>query len=197
VLLVIAVVVGLTAGLIRAYVKKRRLVIPDIVAEWLVPAAFIPQGLCFFLPLTRSHIPNNVVAVILIVTQMMLLIFALLNRKQPGFWALGLGVALNTLVISANRGWMPISPETLFRLNPDATEVQWIIGQRLGVNSKDIVLHYDSMVFPALSDRIILSPFLPSRLAYSLGDIFIAWGAFGLLWSVGKKSLRCKDEVNT
>lgn len=195
-LLVIAVVAGLTAGLIRAYVNKRQLVIPNIVAGWLVPAAFIPQGLCFFLPLTRSRIPNNVVAVLLVISQVMLLVFALMNRKQPGFWALGLGVALNTLVISANSGWMPISPETLFRLNPGATEYTWIIGQRLGV-SKDIVLPYDSMVFPILSDRIVLPPFLSSRLAYSLGDIFIAWGAFGLLWSVGKKSLRSEDEVYT
>ncbi len=194
-LLVIAVVAGLTAGLVRAYVKKRQLVIPDIIAGWLVPTAFIPQGLCFFIPFTRSRIPNNVVAVILIITQLMLLVFALLNRKQPGFWALGLGVALNTLVISANRGWMPISPATLFRLNPEITETTWTIGQRLGV-SKDIILHDNRMVFPALSDRIVLPPFLHSHLAYSLGDIFIAWGAFGLLWSVGKKSLGSKYEVN-
>ena len=81
------------------------------------------SGIMFFLPLTRSRIPDNVVAVILIITQLMLLVFACLNRKQPGFWALGLGVALNTLVISANSGWMPISPETLFRLNPDVSQL--------------------------------------------------------------------------
>jgi len=194
VVLIIAVVSGLIAGLIHAYVKKYQLVVPDIVAGWLVPAAFIPQGLCFFLPATRTRIPNNVVAVILIVSQLMLLVFAWLNRKQRGFWALGLGVAFNALVISANGGWMPISPETLLRLNPDASQHTWIIGQRLGV-SKDVVLPYERMVFPMLSDRIILPPFLSDHLAYSLGDLFIAWGAFWLLWSVGKNSLRNEDEV--
>ena len=89
---------------------------------------------------------------------------------------------------------MPISPETLFRLNPDVSQHTWVVGQRLGV-SKDIVLPFDSMVLPMLSDRIVLIPLLSKGLAYSIGDMFIALGAFLLLLSVGDKSLRDEDEV--
>jgi hypothetical protein len=194
VILTIAVIGGLTGGLIHAYVKKRQLIIPQIGAGWLILAAFIPQLLCFFLPVTRTRIPHNMVAAILIISQLMLVVFAWLNRKQFGFWALGVGVALNALVILANGGWMPISPETLLRLNPAADPQTWMIGQRLGV-SKDIILSFDSMIFPLLSDRIVLPPFIPSRLAYSLGDIFIACGAGLFLWSVGSTPHSNEDEV--
>ena len=195
-ILTIAVVSGLISGLIHAYVKKRQLVIPYFQAGWLVPAAFIPQALCFFLPVTRTRISDNVVSILLTVSQLMLLVFAWLNLKQRGFLALGLGVVLNVLVITANGGWMPISPETLLRLNPSVGQPNWVVGQRLGV-SKDIVLPYGSMIFPLLSDRIVFPPLLSKGLAYSIGDIFIALGAFQLLFSISCTSLRKEGEVYT
>ena len=195
-ILTIAVVSGLISGLIHAYVKKRRLVIPDFKAGWLVPVAFIPQALCFFLPVTRTRIPDDVVAILLIISQLMLLVFAWLNLNQRGFLALGLGVVLNVLVITANGGWMPISPETLINLNPNSGLHNWVVGQRLGV-SKDIVLPYGRMIFPLLSDRIVFPPLLSKGLAYSIGDIFIGLGAFQLLFSISCKSLRNEGEVYT
>lgn len=195
-ILTIAVVSGLISGLIHAYLRKRQLVIPQLTAGWLVPAAFIPQALCFFLPVTRTRIPDNIVAILLVISQVMLLVFAWLNLKQRGFLALGLGVVLNVLVITANGGWMPISPTTLLQLNPYANQHNWVIGQRLGV-SKDIVLPFDHMIFPLLSDRIVLPPLLSKGLAYSIGDVFIALGAFQLLFSVSCKSLRKEGEVYT
>ena len=193
-ILTLAVIAGIALGVIKTIVHQRQLVTPQIVMGWLVPVAFVPQAVSFFLPVTRTRIPDNIVAVLLIVSQFMLLVFSWLNRGQRGFWALGLGVALNALVITANGGWMPISPETLFRLNPDVSQHTWVVGQRLGV-SKDIVLPFDSMVLPMLSDRIVLIPLLSKGLAYSIGDMFIALGAFLLLLSVGDKSLRDEDEV--
>ncbi|MDF1515730.1 MAG: DUF5317 domain-containing protein [Anaerolineae bacterium] len=159
-----------------------------------MPAAFIPQVLSFFLPLTRTRIPDSAVALSLIVSQLMLLAFVWLNRKQRGFWALGLGLALNFLVIAANGGWMPISPQTLLRLHPEMHLDNWTIGERLGA-SKDIVLPFSSMALPMLADRIVFPPFFSRGLAYSLGDMFIALGAFLLLFSVGDPSLLGEDEV--
>ncbi len=193
--LTIAVFSGLVGGLVQAYVRKRQLAIPSYQAGWLVPAAFIPQALCFFIPVTRTRIPDNVVAVVLVVSQLMLLLFAWLNLKQRGFLALGLGLVMNVLVISANGGWMPISPEILREMYPDVSQYSWIVGQRLGV-SKDIILPYGSMAFPFLSDRILLPRPLSNGLAYSIGDIFIALGAFQLLFSVGSNSLRNEGEIN-
>jgi hypothetical protein len=126
-----------------------------------------------------------------VISQLMLLFFSWLNLKQRGFLALAIGVVLNVLVITGNGGWMPISPATLQKLNPDSNQQNWVIGQRLGV-SKDIVLPFEKMIFPLLSDRIVLPSFLSNGLAYSIGDVFIAWGAFQLLFSISCRSL-CRE----
>jgi hypothetical protein len=165
-------------------------------AGWLVPVAFVPQALSFYLPETRTRIPDNIVAVMFVTSQLMLLAFAWLNLKQRGFLALAIGVVLNVLVITGNGGWMPISPTTLQKLNPDDNQQNWAIGQRLGV-SKDIVLPYENMIFPLLSDRIVLPSFLSNGLAYSIGDVFIALGAFQLLFSISCRSLSREGEVYT
>jgi hypothetical protein len=194
-LLTIAVVSGFIGGLLRAFISKRPIVIPYFQAGWLVPAAFIPQALCFYLPVTRTRIPDNLAAILLIISQLMLLFFAWLNFNQRGFLMLGLGVILNVLVVTTNGGWMPISPDILLLLNPHSSQQNWVVGQRLGM-SKDIVLPFDRMIFPLLSDRIVLPPLLSQGLAYSIGDIFIALGAFQLMYSISCKSLRNESEVN-
>jgi hypothetical protein len=90
---------------------------------------------------------------------------------------LGLGLTLNLLVISLNGGLMPISPEMVgrFELRPDS----WEIGSRLG-SGKDIVLPIAETRLWILSDRFFLP--MPSWAAYpvafSLGDVLIAIGAF-------------------
>lgn len=160
----------------------------------MVPAAFLPQALCFYIPATSTRIPDSITSILLVASQLMLLVFTWLNLNQRGFLALGLGTLLNVLVITANGGWMPISPETLACLHGDAPQMTWVIGERLGV-SKDIVLPYANMIFPLLSDRIILPPLLSQGLAYSLGDIFIALGAFQLLFSISWITLHREKEA--
>jgi hypothetical protein len=120
----------------------------------------------------------------------MLLTFALFNRDKPGFLALGLGVALNLAVITLNGGMMPISPETATRLVQDARPDLWEFGQRLGT-SKDVVLPVASTRLWWLSDRLLLPTWLPFRVAFSLGDVFIAGGAFWLFWRSARPMHRC------
>jgi hypothetical protein len=77
-------------------------------------------------------VSDDVAAAVLVGSQVLLLVFAWLNREQPGFWLLGLGLACNLLVITLNRGLMPISPEIVTQLKSGAATRTWQVGHRLG-----------------------------------------------------------------
>ncbi len=127
------------------------------------------------------------VAVGLVVSQLLLLLFVWANRRLPGFWLLGLGLALNLLVILLNGGLMPIAPETVTYLFPEIPAEKWEPGQRLGT-TKDVVLPRELTRLWFLSDWLVTPKWMPYRMAFSPGDVLIAWGAFWLLWSLGGKN---------
>lgn len=184
-ILLYAILVGLLAGLVRAWLTGRVLRFPELRLIWLAPAAYLPQYLAFQFAPTRRLVPDDLAAFILVGTQLLLLGFVWVNRQRPGFWLLGLGLVLNLLVIAVNGGFMPISPETVARLAPDAPQGAWSIGERLG-STKDIVLPAENIRLEWLSDRFLMGAGLRgNRVAFSLGDVSIAVGAFWLLWTVG------------
>jgi hypothetical protein len=149
---------------------------------WLVPIAFLPQWLAFNLPVTRRLTTENAAIAALVSSQALLLVFAWYNRRQPGFWALGTGLALNLTVIALNGGLMPVSPEVVAELLPDAPTDAWQGGERVGWNT---VLPVADTRLWWLSDFLLLPAWFPFRKALSIGDILIAVGAFWYLWALG------------
>jgi hypothetical protein len=194
-ILVVAVLVGLTAGLCRAWVGKREYRIFELKYPVLVLVAFIPQYFAFFAPKTRELLSNNLVAILLMSSLIILFGFSILNIQKPGFWPISFGFLLNFLVIALNSGFMPISPATVNKLNP-GSELTWMIGQRFGF-SKDIILSPEMTKLAFLSDRFTITNVLGYNVAFSLGDTFIALGVILLLWMLGGKSkLKTKEIIN-
>jgi hypothetical protein len=177
-----AIAAGLLAGLARAKYRNGHLKNPDLRLVWLVPIAFLPQWLAFNLSVTRRLATDRSAAATLISSQALLLVFAWFNRKQPGFWALGAGLALNLTAIALNGGLMPVSPEVVAELLPDSPSVTWQIGERVGWN---IVLPITDTRLWWLSDHLLLPAWFPGRKALSIGDVLIAAGAFWYLWALG------------
>jgi hypothetical protein len=181
-ILLLAIVAGLLAGLARARHRNQRPRSLNLSLVWLVAIAFLPQWLAFYLPVTRRLTTDNLAAAALVSSQALLLVFAWLNRNQPGFWALGIGLALNLLVIVLNGGLMPVSPEVVAQLLPDTPPDTWQIGERVGWS---VVLPVSATRLWWLSDQLLMPAWFPYRKALSVGDVFIAGGAFWLLWTLG------------
>lgn len=187
-----AVAAGAVAGWARARTRGHPYQAPELQLVWLVLLAVIPQLFAFHIQRTADAIPDHIASIILVSSQCALLIFVVANLDKPGFWALGIGLGLNLLVILANGGWMPISPQTASEMYPEVPDEYWTSGERFGT-SKDLLIPFQEMRLGWLADRFRLPDWSPRQVAFSLGDIFIAMGAFWLLW-IGEHQ---KEQENT
>jgi hypothetical protein len=180
-ILLTAILAGLLAGLLRARWTGKTWQPPELHHGWFALLAFLPQFFAFYLPASREYFSAPLAAGCLVGSQVGLLLFCWLNRKLPGIPILAFGLFLNLLVISANGGFMPLSTQAAARLIPEHILQDIKIGSRLGASSKDILLPFNAMVFPWLSDRLLPPAWFPYQFAFSIGDIFIGLGAFLLL----------------
>lgn len=180
-ILLAALLLGLLAGAALARGLKRPYRLPDPGHLWLVPAAFVPQLLVVYLPGGRAMEPVSAAAFALPFSLVVFLTFVWLNRRIPGMPVVLVGLVLNLLVITANGGWMPVSPETASQLPGGAPPSEATPGIRVG--DKDILLRAEDTRLELLADRFLLPEWLGYRAAYSLGDVFAAAGAFWLLAS--------------
>lgn len=178
-ILLSALLLGLLAGWGWAGWHKRPYRAPDLKLTWLAVAAFLPQLVVIYLPAGRNVVPDWLAAAALAVSLIGFLIFAWLNRRLPGMPVLLGGLILNLLVISANGGWMPISPETAGNLAGVNGLSPADLGSRFG--QKDILLLPQNTRLVFLSDRLLLPRWFPYQVAFSQGDILVAIGAFWLL----------------
>jgi len=183
-LLLLALVAGLLAGLTRAWIRKRQYQTRTLKYLWLVTVGVLPQVAAFFIPGIRDLIPITLVKIFLFLSLMALLAFILVNLRQAGMWIIGTGLASNFWVILVNGGLMPISPETVQRIYPQAAQEFILPGMRLGW-SKDIIVPEVNTRFIWLTDKFITPKLWDLQYAFSVGDVIIAIGIFWLLWSLG------------
>jgi hypothetical protein len=178
-ILLSAIALGLPVGLVAARVQQRPYLTPNLAHVWLVFAAVLPQLAILYLPDVRRQIPDEMTGILLAVSNALLIAFAWLNRKLPGLSLMLLGAALNFTVMAANRGFMPISPQTASRLAPQSMLQDIAAGTRFGL--KDILLQPEHTRFEWLADRFLPPAWFPYQVAFSLGDVFLALGVFCLL----------------
>ncbi len=138
-------------------------------------------------------------AVVLLLSYLALLLAVWLNRRIPGLALLGLGLLLNLVVMAANGGYMPIAPEAMERIGHGDADT--ILPSSRVSGSKDIALPREQTRLWFLSDIFVLPLPFPFSAAFSVGDVFIAAGAF---WAVqralvgrpdGKKHLQATDSI--
>ncbi len=178
-ILLAAVLLGLLLGLGRARWQNRPYRAPELKWIWLAVAAFAPQLIIAYLPATRHLLPSWLAAALVSASLIGFLAFTWINRRLPGMWILFAGMTLNLAVMLANGGWMPISPATASRLAGGGSAMTSSVGERFG--QKDVLLLPQDTQLPYLSDRFLLPDWSPYQVAFSLGDILIAAGAFWLM----------------
>lgn len=187
-ILALAVVMGVAGSLARhrgrALAQIARI---SLRSAWLALLALALQW-----PMLRAQAgPTEDLAVqqaLFLLSYLLLLAFVWRNRRQRGILVVGLGVACNLLVILANGGLMPITPETLVRINPGTSLEGWSLGSHYGY-SKDVILARDATRLWFLSDVLVLPPPFPWPAAFSLGDLVIAAGIILLLQGPGRSSV--------
>ena len=175
-ILLLSLVAGLVIGLAWAYGHKTPYHPPELRHFGLALAAYLPQFIAIQLP---ALFPDWLDAVCLILSQAFLFGFAWLNRKIIGMPILICGVVLNLAVMAANGGFMPISPQTASRLISEEALLDIQPGSRIG--PKDILLLPQDTHLEWLADRFLPAAWFPYQVAFSLGDVFIAIGAFWIL----------------
>ena len=152
--IVAAVIVGLLAGGSFRY-------FPSIPLGWwsLALAGIVLQ----FLPLS-----GDAGFWALVTSFVLLLVFALLNLRAPGFILIFTGLLLNAIVIVANHG-MPVAREALVRSGQEST----LSDLRESGGAKHHLAD-DGTVLLVLGDSIVVPP--PVGVAISVGDVCVYLG---------------------
>jgi hypothetical protein len=126
----------------------------------------------------------------IVVSYLLLLAFVISNLRHLAVLLLGLGLAMNFVVILANGGFMPITVETVVR----SGYPERIAGIQLGETvpfSLNVLLEQSATDLWLLSD--IFSVRSPLVHAFSIGDIIIATAVVLLLVQVILGSLAGKQ----
>ena len=119
---------------------------------------------------------------LLILSQAALFGLILINHHLPGVKLFALGLALNILVMVANGGWMPVTPETHRYVYPNTTNELYSRSRRQ--QKCDSPSNGNKSL--ALSD-VIRIPLPRGRTAVSVGDILLLVGVTQFIFQTTSK----------
>jgi hypothetical protein len=124
---------------------------------------------------------------VLAASYLLLIIGLWLNRHIPSMWIIIIGVMLNTFVIIANGGRMPVSTNALY-----AAGLEQSIPLLLQGNHIKHTLMTDKTILPFLGDILPLHrAYYPGGNVISIGDVILYLGVFSVIQRVmGKRKSR-------
>ncbi len=135
--------------------------------------AVIVAGLFVVQAMVILYVPGQTALqmTVLILSQVVLVLLVILNHHLPGAKLLALGIILNTTVMVANGGWMPITPEMNHFVHPDRVVEEL----DRAPNSKGIILPRTETRLWILSDIVrVKVPW--RRTVVSVGDLVVLAG---------------------
>lgn len=147
--------------------RPHRVADAEIASGWLLFAGVAIQ-IGVDLSAGRGWLPDAGLSgwSLLLLSQLLVIVFVVRNRRLPGIWLVALGLLLNMAVMAANRA-MPVDPDAMAAIGMAGAEVP------LG---KHTLLTGDTLL-PWLAD-IIPVPWLGSIV--SVGDLVLAIGLIPL-----------------
>jgi len=144
---------------------------------WVAIAAFAMQWSIIYSPLPRTEGLLGARTLLLIASYLLVVVVVVANRRLPGLSLIGVGLGLNLLVMLANGGFMPVTLEAVERAGMSHLALSTEPGARL-LATKDVILPAEATRLWLLSDIFVVAPPCPLRTIFSLGDLFLAVGAF-------------------
>ena len=156
----------------------------------LLLAALLVQVLLFSFPFSQSPAVLAWGGIVYSGTLLTTLLVLFWNRSLPGMKLLLLGSLLNTLVIVANGGQMPVDQAKLARAlgAPPA-------GQERGYYLNTSPMTGETRL-PWLGDTLLVPEPLPMRNVFSVGDLLIAAGAAWIVAASMRKSPFPKTQLS-
>lgn len=153
----------------------------------LIIVSFILQIFGRILGLKGYEFAVKFGVIILIVSYILLFAGLWVNRKYIGLWVVGLGVALNTLVIMVNGGKMPVSRAAAIQVNvPSMLDLL-----DKGMDIKHSIINAVTRL-PFLADIIYVPKWLAGYGAevVGIGDLVVLVGMFVLTFNL------CRQKVD-
>ena len=124
--------------------------------------------------------PFGLPALLILGSYALLMVTVLANWRLPGMILLGMGAALNLLVILLNGGWMPVTTEHLVAAGLLSSPAALAPGQRVPF-SKDVIVASHEGHLSWLSDVFMIAKAGPLSAVFSVGDALMMVGLFRVI----------------
>lgn len=157
---------GGVLGLLRGG-RPRRLTALPFRGLWIPVMALGIQVFLFAIPFAPGA--EWAIGPIHVLSYLLLVLFVLLNRRLPGLLLIGIGIAMNAIVIATNGGAMPVSQAAL----ESAGAYETIARLQSAERSHKSALMNERTLLPVLGDWLSLSLF---RTIISPGDVVVGLG---------------------